>query len=514
MAARMFTSSFGTGPLAATLALLVGSLSTGVQAWSISGTVKDKSGSAISGVAVTVQDSSKYSTTTDASGNFSFQTTGVLSQGTGIEAFSAQMIGRVLNVQSPVDGALQLALVDASGRSIWTAGAIASQGIATATLPNNLRTGAIFLRIRHAGGVEYQAVNRGGKDGLQFAPSAAAARAMAANPTLIFKKSGYDSATYAMSTSTVTGITVTMTATATCDLPTTFKWNDYGKPVASPKNSWVSIKDFTHVVYNGMHYVHMTHYTTTWQSSTMAPFANWADADAAKQTSSSTGVAPELMYYTPKKVWINSKQWCSGGSFCWMEATDITKPSTFALKGNLLTETITDDKMSPIDHTLICDDDKCYIFYADDNGRIYSGSMPKANFPGTFTGTKKILQDTKTRLFEAVQVYKLKGQKKYLMIVECAWTRYFRAFTATDLGGTWTSLVGADTEAKPFAGKNNVTGGWSNDISHGDIVRSTYDEYREIDPCNLQMVYQGYKSPFSGDYGMIPYQMGLLTLQK
>ena len=134
--------------------------------------------------------------------------------------------------------------------------------------------------------------------------------------------------------------------------------------------------------------------------------------------------------------------------------------------------------------------------------------------PGTFTGTKKILQDTQSRLFEAVQVYKIKGQKLYLMIVECMSPRYFRAFTATDLGGTWTPLANATTQAVPFAGKNNVTGGWSDDISHGDLVRSTYDEYREVDPCNLQLIYQGYKPPFSGDYGKIPYQLGLLTLVK
>jgi endo-1,4-beta-xylanase len=361
--------------------------------------------------------------------------------------------------------------------------------------------------------VEYQAVNMGSK-GLQIAPSAIAARAMADYPTLIFQKSGYDDTTYAMTSSTVTGVTVTMMAPTTCDLPSTFKWKDYGKPVASPQNGWAAIKDFTHVFYNGMHYIHMTYYTTGWNSATIAPFATWDDANNAKQTSSSTGVAPELMYFTPKKVWINSKQWCSGGSFCWMEATDLSKPSSFALKGNLLTEKITDESADPIDQTLICDDSKCYIFYADDNGRIYSGSMPKANFPGTFTGTKKIIQDTKTNLFEAVEVYKLKGQKKYLMIVECAWTRYFRAFTATDLGGTWTPLGNTVSENTPFAGAKNVTGGWSNDISHGDLIRSSYDEYREVDPCNLQLLYQGYKSPFSGDYGLTPYQMGLLTLQK
>lgn len=42
--------------------------------WSVSGTVKNKStGSALSGVAVTVKDSSAYSTTTDADGKFKLE---------------------------------------------------------------------------------------------------------------------------------------------------------------------------------------------------------------------------------------------------------------------------------------------------------------------------------------------------------------------------------------------------------------------------------------------------------
>jgi len=341
-----------------------------------------------------------------------------------------------------------------------------------------------------------------------------AARSLAANPVLVIKLTGYDDTTYAMTSASQTGIAVVMAVPTTCPLPAKFSWKDYGSPLAGPKNGWTAIKDFTHVYYNGKHIINMTYYKGGWNSATMAPFTNWSDASAATQTASNTGVAPELMYFSPKNIWIDSKQWCSGASFCYMTSSDPTNGSSWVQKGNLLTETITVNSAAPIDHTPICDDKNCYLFYADDAGHIYRGSMPIANFPGVFSGTKLILSDTQARLFEAVEVYRIKGQQKYLMIVECMSPRYFRAFTATDLGGTWTSLIGADTQASPFAGKNNVTGGWSDDISHGDIVRSTYDETKTIDPCNLQLLYQGYKPPFSGAYGEIPYQLGLLTLQK
>jgi endo-1,4-beta-xylanase len=313
-------------------------------------------------------------------------------------------------------------------------------------------------------------------------------------------------------------------------LPASFLWTSSGAiivPKSDASHDLVAVKDPTVVHYQDRWHVYVSSvgrggiYGMAYTS-----FTDWSEAPKAtfyymdKTPGFNTYVAaPQLFYFTPKKQWFLVFQ---SGPPMFSTAEDPGDPTKWAAPQPFYpTPPKVIGAHGWLDFWVICDAQFCHLFFSNDHGRWYKSKTPIDKFPRGFGEPVVVLEDAEAgRLFEACNVYKVNGTNKYLALIEAfdktsSWRRYFRSWTAESLEGPWTVLH--DDAAAPFAGKQNVAFDgppWSDDISHGEMIRAGYDETMAIDGTKLQYLYQGFTpGADTSNYNAIPWQLGLLTMR-
>ncbi|KAJ3508831.1 hypothetical protein NLJ89_g5544 [Agrocybe chaxingu] len=310
-------------------------------------------------------------------------------------------------------------------------------------------------------------------------------------------------------------------------LPSSFRWSSSAALIGPKTDSRniAGIKDPSIVYYNGRWHVFASTAVSSGYNLVYISFTDWSQAGAASfyyldQSSIGAGyrAAPQVFYFAPQNLWYLVYQ---NGNAAYSTNPDInnprgwTAPRTFySGMPRIIQQNIGSGYW--VDMWVICDAANCHLFSSDDNGQLYRSQTPLANFPNGFNEPVIAMRDAdKNRLFEAANVYQVDSDNSYLLLVEAIGSdgrRYFRSWTSANIAGPWQPL--ADSESNPFARANNVAfsgTAWTRDISHGEMVRSGYDQTLKISPCELQYLYQGLSPTASGPYNSLPWRLGLLT---
>ena len=312
-------------------------------------------------------------------------------------------------------------------------------------------------------------------------------------------------------------------------IPTSFSWTSTG-PLISAKSdathNIVAVKDPSTVYYNGQYIVYASYANTAggWGMEYLH-FTNWSEASAAtpyfmddNPNFSGYHTAPQVFYFAPQNKWYLIFQ---SGQPQYSTNSDPTQPQNWTAPTNFFASQPS-NVSAWLDFWVICDSANCYLFFCGDNGNFYRSSTPIGNFPNGFSDPVIVYSESnEDNLFEADNVYTVEGTGQYLANIECIGGpnghRFFRALTATSLGGAWTPVGNTESYTTPFLGQDNVTfqsgvSAWTDDFSSGGAVIDGDNQTDPININNLTFLYQG-DNPNNGatSYSQIPWQLGLAT---
>lgn len=302
---------------------------------------------------------------------------------------------------------------------------------------------------------------------------------------------------------------------------------EYSDPLVAPEaraeNRSRAQKDPTVVFYNGRWHLFMTVKLPGRSAIEYCGFEDWKNADTSKRTllqicDSDYFCAPQVFYFRPHEKWYLVYQaGMPGADKMWVAystTTTIDDPSSWSQAKPMLDGGPDDPRQQGgLDYWIICDDQRAYLFLTSLNGKMWRLWTRLDEFPNGFRDCQLALN---AKVFEASHTYRLKGMQQYLTIIEENGRRYYKAYISDRLDGEWEPV--ADTAEEPFAGWANIrpaTGvqPWTDNVSHGELIRDGYDETLTVDPDNLRFLFQGMwdKDKSGKGYGRFQWRIGMLT---
>ena len=279
----------------------------------------------------------------------------------------------------------------------------------------------------------------------------------------------------------------------------------------------LSVKDPSIVFYENSWHLFYTargnnEYTTGYVSAKELKDLNTAPRFELKQIRGKTryGCAPQVFYFEPQKKWyLIYQNRDSNYQPVFSSNREITKPELWTPYKNLIQK---DSNGKWIDFWVMADKKIVYLFYTEAHSGVMVRSTTVNNFPNGWGKSKKVFDD----VHEAVHIYKVKNKKEYHMIYEMNKNgiRSFGLARSKKLDGDWEKVTDnyATGNQLQYSDDTKI---WTEMVSHGEVIRSGYDEKMEYDPKNCRWLIQGIlKSESHVAYPSLPWKLGIIKLEK
>lgn len=277
----------------------------------------------------------------------------------------------------------------------------------------------------------------------------------------------------------------------------------------------VAVKDPSVVRYRGQWHVfytarNRTGYTLGYVS---APKLEELDRAARHQLSqlrankSAYAAAPQVFYFRPQRKWYLIFQTNDANYLPVYSTSDtLQDPASWTAARPLVEKR---ESAKWIDFWVLCDDQFAYLFYTRDHRDVMMMTTRLADFPNGFSTPRNVFAP----VHEAVHVYAVRGSRpSYVMLYEQQENdrRHFGMARAKSPAGPWTV---SDPEFATAYQLNYVPGRmrWTDEVSHGELLRSGWDERLEVSGDQWEFLVQGIRNDeHVGDYALLPWRLGLI----
>jgi len=216
--------------------------------------------------------------------------------------------------------------------------------------------------------------------------------------------------------------------------------------------------------------------------------------------------APQVFFFKPQKTWYLIYQTHdSNYQPVYSTTRTIAKPESWIPPKPLVQK---DEKAKWIDFWIICNETTAYFFYTRSHRDVYVQTTSLKDFPHAFSNPRKVFSG----IHEAVHIYKVKDKPKYHMIYELniKGERSFGLAIAKTLPGPWKKITDRYATGAQLKYPPNATV-WTEEVSHGELIRSGCDQRLEYNPKQVKFLIQGLlKKQHQGPYTQLPWKLGII----